>query len=99
MIGVEFGPRRFELVPSRIYASQIFDILTLVELAPMRPGAQPHHEVFEGIEDAELDRVVDEPEGVEKHRVAAAVRSEIGLLRSFEKLHFHNPPWVSFGEI
>jgi hypothetical protein len=41
LVRVEFGSYRFGFVPSRIYASQIFDILALADLAPRpaRPGA------------------------------------------------------------
>ena len=46
----------------------------------------------------ELNGFVHEPVCVEENRILAGVRSKIGLLRSFEKLHFHNPTWVQFRE-
>ena len=99
LIRVEFCSYRFKLVPFWIDPSQIFDILALVELAPMRPPAQAHHDVLEEIEDRELKGFVHEPVCVEENRILAGVRSKIGLLGSFEKLHFDNPTRVQFGEI
>src|SRR6202021_4308074 len=99
LIRVELCSYRFKLVPFWIDPSQIFDILALVELAPVRPPAQAHHDVFEEIEDRELNSLVYEPVGVEENRILAGVRSKVGMLASFEKLHFHNPPRVQFREI
>src|SRR3984885_11413215 len=99
LIRVGFCSYRFKRVPFWKCASQIFDILASVELAPMRSPAQAHHDVFEEIEDRELNGLVHEPVCVEENRVLAGVRSKIGLLRSFEKLHFDNPTRVQFGEI
>src|ERR1700722_8014996 len=99
LIRVEFCSYRFKLVPFWIDPSQIFDILALVELAPMRPPAQAHHDVFEEIEDRELNGFVHEPVCVEENHILSGVRSKIGLLGSLEKLHFDNPTRVQFGEI
>src|ERR1700733_16219894 len=60
LIRVEFCSYRFKLVPFWKYASQIFDILASVELAPMRSPAQAHHDVFEEIEDRQLNGLVHE---------------------------------------
>ena len=46
----------------------------------MRPPAQAHHDVFEEIEDRELNSLIHEPVGVEENRVLAGVRSKVGLL-------------------
>jgi hypothetical protein len=99
LVRIEFRSDRFKFVPFWIYASQIFDILALVELAPMWPSAQAHHDIFEEIEDRELDGLIHEPVGVEENRIGANVWAEIGLLRALKKFHFHNAARVQFREI
>jgi hypothetical protein len=87
LIGVKHCPHGLEPVPAWIYCSQVSNVLSLVEFAPMSSRAHPLHNLLKGIEDIELDRLIYGPPCIEQNRVTASVRPKIRLFGALQKLN------------